>query len=1233
VFKSGLTRRAVALTEAVGTTSQVGVYVTELRIYQDLTELLIELLSGRLKNRLCGEDRRMPNSLADISNVICPKCSTVFSATIWKVLDTTEHPALAGPVQRRRLHHFTCPSGHGIELDLPLLIYLPGRSPRLMFSPAKGATAKQAAAHAESLLEQLAHRLGSVWDDTWTKDRIDSVLREELHRILDEMLFIPREILSRQRNAEQFTERYRKTQNIHALEQAIDAWNSVIAHLGSTAVPDWFKLRMLNALGIAYSDRFHIRGHQSDLDLALKCFRQCVNLEPEGLPELPKCYNNLGDGLRERYTLSGNAHDLQAAVSACMKAVALVPKDAAERAGMLHNLGFGLAERYNHTGNVKDLNAAIAAHRQAAKLTPADAPSFSKYLTGLGLALRQKYLRSGSRDDLEEAIAVLRRAVTLARAESPDRAGFLTNLGIGLAERFLATGEVTDLEGAVGHYEESVRLTARQSPELAPRLNNLGMGLIERYAHSNGPKDLGRAIRAYRDAISLTPPGSTDLPSRLHNLGNALTERYANTRKVRDLRAAITLYQSAADAVPKTSSNRSIYLNSLGAAFLEVYTRTNSLMDLETAIRAIQQAVDATPQGSPLLPMYLGNVGLGLRHRHSRTERDNDLQAAIAAFRRACAAGLDLAPQESLRSSSIWGAWAMTRNSWEEAAEAYGLGLQAIEQLLSTQLLRSSKESWLRRAQEIPNCAAYALARSGELVGAVLALEQGRARLLTEAMEQTRSDLDRLPMLGYGKVYRRYRDVAARIELLERAELRNERSLDDADLSAEIHLARRELEAAIKAVRDIPGYQDFLCTPDIETIRQCLTNCIGEHPGPIAGVYLIITRAGGLGLVIHSGGVQPLPLKFNENDLNNVLIKRKRKAITGGYLPAQLGGAPRQEVLDEVLPKLGKHIMQPLAAVLDALVPASQPTPNTVARLLVLIPTGRLALLPLHAAQYGIKGKERAFLDDFTVAYVPSARVLDHCRQTLRSQSTGQPSLVAIGNPLPSEARALVFGRAEAEEISMLFEGRSEQFCEVDAKHFDPKTSMRSASYIHFACHGSYDPESPLKSAVILAGGKRLTLADVYAQPPLRETRLVVLSACQTGVVDFDKLPEEAIGLPGGFLQAGAPGVVGTLWSVDDLSTALLMAKFYSLHLRGDPTTDEGPMPPVRALQRAQRWLRDATAEELDLVERWAQVHRTTVDPVLRKVAFNRMRYHARHPHEPPFAHPHHWAAFTLAGV
>ena len=47
------------------------------------------------------------------------------------------------------------------------------------------------------------------------------------------------------------------------------------------------------------------------------------------------------------------------------------------------------------------------------------------------------------------------------------------------------------------------------------------------------------------------------------------------------------------------------------------------------------------------------------------------------------------------------------------------------------------------------------------------------------------------------------------------------------------------------------------------------------------------------------------------------------------------------------------------------------------------------------------------------------------------------------------------------------------------------------------------------------------------------------------------------IGLPAGFLQAGVPGVVATLWPVNDRSTAVLVAEFYRLLLaeRQDPAT------------------------------------------------------------------------------
>lgn len=59
------------------------------------------------------------------------------------------------------------------------------------------------------------------------------------------------------------------------------------------------------------------------------------------------------------------------------------------------------------------------------------------------------------------------------------------------------------------------------------------------------------------------------------------------------------------------------------------------------------------------------------------------------------------------------------------------------------------------------------------------------------------------------------------------------------------------------------------------------------------------------------------------------------------------------------------------------------------------------------------------------------------------------------------------------------------------------------------------------------------------------------------------------------------PAVVGSLWSVNDLSTALLMHRFYELYLKGDPDAGLEPQPPARALRLAQAWLRDLTYDAM----------------------------------------------------
>jgi CHAT domain-containing protein len=134
---------------------------------------------------------------------------------------------------------------------------------------------------------------------------------------------------------------------------------------------------------------------------------------------------------------------------------------------------------------------------------------------------------------------------------------------------------------------------------------------------------------------------------------------------------------------------------------------------------------------------------------------------------------------------------------------------------------------------------------------------------------------------------------------------------------------------------------------------------------------------------------------------------------------------------------------------------------------------------------------------------------------------------------------------------------------------------------------------------------------------------------------DFTRLPDESIGLPAGWLQIGVPGVVGSLWPVNDLSTALLMIKFYEYHLHGDAKTGENPMPPASALRKAQLWLRDVTNTELsELFDMYRKVTPNTQMQMAYELAQERFREHTlRDPDERPFAHPYYWAPFVFYGV
>jgi CHAT domain-containing protein/tetratricopeptide (TPR) repeat protein len=95
---------------------------------------------------------------------------------------------------------------------------------------------------------------------------------------------------------------------------------------------------------------------------------------------------------------------------------------------------------------------------------------------------------------------------------------------------------------------------------------------------------------------------------------------------------------------------------------------------------------------------------------------------------------------------------------------------------------------------------------------------------------------------------------------------------------------------------------------------------------------------------------------------------------------------------------------------------------------------------------------------------------------------------------------------------------------------------------LHLAAHALTNPALPLCSTIELADGPILLLEAHRLN--LRGTRLVTLSACETGVQP--ECGEMVLALAGAFICAGAQAVLASLWEVSDAATAALMDGFYA---------------------------------------------------------------------------------------
>jgi CHAT domain-containing protein len=578
---------------------------------------------------------------------------------------------------------------------------------------------------------------------------------------------------------------------------------------------------------------------------------------------------------------------------------------------------------------------------------------------------------------------------------------------------------------------------------------------------------------------------------------------------------------------------------------------------------------------------------------------------------------------------------------WEGAHRAYAAALQASAALFDESGAAESRERELADSRGYALLAAYAAARRGQLNDAVCCAEIGRARSLVDTLAALEvafshaSDTVRAEVtqarLSISDLEQKMREAEASdpaviasnlvakladgigcdpAVLQSRVSSESVQQLDAGlaeyvGLSNELRQAHADLRQALARARKESG----------EILPAALSStdivAIASNAGyPI--IYLFATIHGSMALAVSpAGSIEAIQLDLITSDDTSALLNGR--ANRAGFLDGATYGNEERfgASLEECLRMLRERVVAPIVEWI-----AKQDFERAV-----LVPLGSLGLLPIHAAT--AHGEP-------AVSYVPSARALSRALASWRRKVDAQSVLFAVGNPSRSDEPALRCAVAEVKGVASMFGqgSRATVLIGPQAEVSAVRAGVRGATYLHFACHARFRPSDPLESMLLLAGENRLTLGELFrGELDVSAARLVVLSACQTANTEFRQRPDESLGFPAALLVAGVPGVVSTLWPVDDRVAALFCSRFYEEHLH------RGQAPAV-AVCKAQHWLQNAGAEELG---KSVESLRTTLDPdddeVDEAMSVLWRDLAARDPDHKPFSAAQFWAAFTYTGA
>lgn len=259
------------------------------------------------------------------------------------------------------------------------------------------------------------------------------------------------------------------------------------------------------------------------------------------------------------------------------------------------------------------------------------------------------------------------------------------------------------------------------------------------------------------------------------------------------------------------------------------------------------------------------------------------------------------------------------------------------------------------------------------------------------------------------------------------------------------------------------------------------------------------------------------------------------------------------EMLRNKLRSLCKTLIDPVEHLL----------PRHPEALVLVVPHRGLLTLPL-APLIDIGG--HYLIEKHTFIYTPSVQLYKFLDSRPRN-TTGSPcSAVLVGNPHYAAELNLATLPGAQEEVDEIGKILNQSDCHVApplvgnaANEINVRNALTTRiSIAHFATHGLFIENAPLKSAIVLTSPSNLqtktpaedgflTVGESFGLNLRAE--LLVLSSCESGRGEVTA--DGVMGFSRGFIYGGADSIMVSLWKVNDAATKEEMVAFYRQYMRG----------------------------------------------------------------------------------